>query len=673
MAIEGEGGLKDFWPSFQEGDDLDRVDCSFDGGIAKDVLDTFGIPHDTSVDGGPLDGLDIKSMDAMTALKMSLLDESSRAGRIYEPVTNGEGLVEFVAIGEFDGLRNAEVYYEIQSGTFQEECTGVMVTGRRPLATRKKVEAKQIWEETGKQVKVTPWMAPNCLSEKFSRYATIPFKDPHLSDTAWEDGIDNFYDIKSPWETLLGYVRYVSWKGMEEDQDADVRRSSQSRLSIKVSGEGDTNYNADLGKLQVRPPMPEMTEEEKACFANASSDVNYNDGVKIDTSELDYLRFETIRGYETDKLIGISGVYIIGRQIADCKSIPSDDASANNKNPTDKDATLKISIEESQDKTFLLSEGIHYQIAYSDTQPQQASIVFASNIRNYDPKEFGTNKTFQVDPHCAFYREKNVGDNEGEFTASILPTGPTEAYLVSQVFCIVDIETPSIVIFHPKQDEAERIANDLSYELAPLVSEERPAPVAYSGRSFSGLIDLEEMQKDHDPTTQDQNFDDTEYSQAIRDMDRGGGITLSMPCMEEDEIVRLADTLYDYMNSGNGSVTTYVCSPDSDPQLGGYGYDNDSVVNEISYSYQDSNSYTISVSCGPRLLGDFAQVDGGPSYKMTEEVSARGTITGDKGDNALFNVLVDGYGPVIAINCSPNVLRVHDKVQVTIHNNPVEA
>ena len=38
-----------------------------------------------------------------------------------------------------------------------------------------------------------------------------------------------------------------------------------------------------------------------------------------------------------------------------------------------------------------------------------------------------------------------------------------------------------------------------------------------------------------------------------------------------------------------------------------------------------------------------------------------------------FKVRIDGVGERIAINMSPDVLRVGDKVQCSIHNNPVEA
>lgn len=661
-----EEDAKSFWPSFSDGNEPSDVDCDFTGGIAKNVLQTFSIPANTNIDGGSLDTIDIKSMDAMTALKLSLLDYSAANGGIWEPITNAEGEVTFVDIGTDDGLADTEVYYEIQTGTFTEECSGVMITARRPMAQRHKAAFKPIWQGGSKDVFTSGWLASSCLSKKYSAYATIVFTDPQL-DTQYEDGIDNFYDIKSPWENLIGYARYISWpnQGSADSSKTDVRRSSQAKVPILISGNENTDtYRADLGNLQARPSMPKELDISPGCFADSMTDAKYSDGVKVDIP--DSFRFQSIRGDQVDKFIGVSAVYIVGRKIDDLKAVPRQDSNAVVNNPSDSDCKAKASIESPQDSIFKLSEGIHYQIAYNDDNP---AIVFASNGRNFDPKEYGANTTIYIDEHCAFYKETQ----QETYTGSVLPVGGSQGYLVAQVWVIVDLNTPSIIVYDPRveQQKALEIANDLTFELAPLISTEEPAPVAYAGKSFQKLINLEQMQKDHDPKTQ-QNFYETDYETALRDMDQGGGMTLSMSFLDAGEALSLAKTLYNYMNTSNGSITTYICGPDSEPVLGGRGQDDDSIVNEIVYSYQDSNSYTISVTCGQKLIGDFAQIDGGPTYKMTEEVSARGTITQDQGDHAIFKVYLDGYGPVTAINCCPEVLRVGDKVQVTVHNNPVE-
>jgi hypothetical protein len=673
MAEEGTGT---FWDTFCQGNDPSEIICSSEGNVAADVLDTFNIEFTGGVSGGSLLGMDIKSMDAFTALKMSLLESSLGNDTLYEPITNPEGIVEFVKIGDDPGVPTGpdSIYYQIQSGTFQEKCSGVMVVGKRPLAKRSKAAWKPIWAGRDPQLFDTFWMAPNCLDPKFSAYCTIVFRDPHL-ETAWEDGIDNFYELKTPWENLLGYARYINWPDKENSPHTDIKRTSQSRIPIEISGSKSSEYDAYLGKkLQPRPTLPDnISDAAKGCFEiPLDGTANWENGVDVNIPK--EFRYETVRGFKTDKLIGVSGVYIIGLEVQEAKSIPNSGPAEIKTDKTDADCTLMLTLEEGQDKVYKLSEGEHYQIAVQDGDDgPDIRIVFAENKRRNDPKTFGNDVTFKVDPLCSFYRRAN---DDGNFTGTILPVGGTQAYLVSQVFCIVDLDIPSIVVYDPRVQEgkAKYIAENLTYNLAPLKSEEPPAPVAFCNGGAAQAVDMTELQKDNDPTEEPQNFEAAEYTKALQAMDHGGGISLTLGCLDEDQCKKLAETLYLYMSSGNSSVTTYVCSPDSEPILGGYdSRDQSSVVNEIVYSYQDSNSYTISVSTGPRLLGDFAQIAGGPTYKMTEEVSARGTITKDAADNAIFKVMIDGYGELLAINCSPNILRVGDKVQVTVHNNPVEA
>jgi hypothetical protein len=142
--------------------------------------------------------------------------------------------------------------------------------------------------------------------------------------------------------------------------------------------------------------------------------------------------------------------------------------------------------------------------------------------------------------------------------------------------------------------------------------------------------------------------------------------------LEEDETIRLSGELYDYMNSGDGIETTYICAPDSNPELGGIA-DNGGIVNSISYSYNDQGSYTISATSGPRLVGGLSQVDGGPTFKTSDSVSARGTVIQDMGNHVYYKVRIEGYGERIAICTCPDVIRVGDKVNCTVYNNPVES
>ena len=80
---------KDFWQSFGDDSDFVEVTCDETSSLACEVLTSYGIPCSDQT-GGSLKNLDVKRMDAMQVVKLSLLEESSDTGQIYEPVMNSD-------------------------------------------------------------------------------------------------------------------------------------------------------------------------------------------------------------------------------------------------------------------------------------------------------------------------------------------------------------------------------------------------------------------------------------------------------------------------------------------------------------------------------------------------------------------------------------------------------
>ena len=646
------GTPDEFWPNFSKADDDPLPSRCSVGSLASDVLTTFGIAH-TGIAGGPLKNLDIKHMDAEQLIKLSLLDESS-GSVVKEMIVDEYGLVNFKEIGGSGGLSGCTVYHQIQSATFIETCKGVMVTGGKPLPTRKKAEFKPIWGTGPKEIYNAFWVSENGVSEAFSQYATIVFNDPHLN-TEYKDGIDNLYEINSPWESIIGYARYIDWPGSEDSPETTVERANTSTIPILISGdENNTAYNASLGTLQTKPAVAEVGG------ANLDSGVTAPAGDGIKVTIPDSFRYTTVRGSKLDKLIGIHSVIIVGRKVNTLIGIPSNDAAAvAGSGAKSSDAEIMAGIDSIRDSMYTLKAGDHYVISYQDDDPY---VVFADNSRAFEPAKFGSGLTVKID-------EGSVFGGQTLNDVSVLPTGGTDGYLVKQVIVLVNLQTPCINVYDPRPGKALEIANDLTYELCPLISEELPAPIAFNG----SIIDQSEGVVDHDPTTQ-QNLTDTAYERAIDIMSGGGGMSVTLSFLDEDECANMSQKLFDHLNGGNGSVTTYVCGPDSTPELGGYGNDSVSIVNDIVYSYSDSNSYTISVTTGPRLLGDLGNITEGATTKMTENVPSTGRVVQDVGNHVHFKVLLDGCGlsPIIAINTAPKVIRVGDRVQCTVHNNPIE-
>jgi len=441
---------------------------------------------------------------------------------------------------------------------------------------------------------------------------------------SWLNGINDFYESKSPWESIVGYARFIDWPGMENSPDTTIVFQDSSVVPILADGseENSTSYNANLGTLQRRPEGPPGMENiiSSKCFENLLEDtVNPYDGVKVAIP--DTFRFTSVRGTLVDKFSEINRVYVVGKKATYRWLAVSPSASVQSGEIPPGSCRVELYIDSTVDMVYELEKGKHYQLGYAQNGLyKDPYIVFANNSHPEDPTLYGSNTSFTLNPMCEAYRSSG----EGQYLGSILPTTQVECYLIKQVFAEVALNTPSIVIYDPRKGKAEEIAYNLTYLASPIVIIDEPAPVAFNGM----LLDLSQMEQDHDPTVP-QDFINTDYEAMFDTMDGGAGLTLSMSFLEKEQARKLSEELYNLMISDNGSITVYVCSPDSEPQLGGYGPDSDSVVNEINYSYSDSSAYTISVACGPKIIGDFASISSGPAYKAIEAVSAGGTVISD--------------------------------------------
>ena len=268
---------------------------------------------------------------------------------------------------------------------------------------------------------------------------------------------------------------------------------------------------------------------------------------------------------------------------------------------------------------------------------------------------------------------------EGTFEGTILPTGYIRGFLVEEIWAICDFNHPSVTVLDPRGNALE-IAKTLEFYVTPIVNFEEPAPMSYATGPTGQPIDQTLGYKDSDPTTS-QPFDDLastagSINYAIDKQKNGGGVTLTMSTLDQDQTDNLAGRIWSHMGGSGRDIveTTYICGPEANIDELALGKPNgNGVVNSVNFSYSDSSSYTISVSVGEYLQGGLGDITGGPTQKMTEEVSARGTITQDLGNHIHYMVMIDGYGERLAINCSSEVLHVYDRVNVSVHNNPVEA
>ena len=640
--------LAKIWPSFGDTSLLEEKITEEGGNLASDVLAYFGIPC-AGAGGGSVPGVDIKRMDALSVIQLSLLDEAGRTGKYKEAIVNEFGQVEFVEIGTATSTLDS-TYFQSNTATYKEACTGVMITGRKELPKVKDLKFSPIWGEN-KEAKIFSnyGMLDNCNKDDFQKTARIVFNDPHLSSD-YNDGLVNRYEINDTNvdDKIIGYVYACNMTDINKLATVDL--SGDTSIMVQVSTGTKETGGAQLGTL-VKVPKKKDDTASANCWAGAEVGAKPTGGVPITLPAI--FTYETIRGTKVNKFIKVSAVMVVGQVIDQLHSSP---VSAADQVSSEGKYTLYCRINDSSSKTHKLREKMHYSIYINDDDVPH--ILFGADVDVNDPLTYGTGVKYKL----------MEGADQGEKTGTILPLNSGKSgILVDEVWALVDIQTPSIIIQDPTGN-AKKIAEDLVFNVAPLVITDPPAPVIFC--DSGGATTLKQLKQDHDPVTT-QNFADSEIETALDKM-QGGGMTLSMASLSEDQCKVLAKTLYDHMNSGASvTETIYTCGPKCKPKLGGKGANG--IVNAIRYSYTDQGSYTVSVTEGGYLVGNLGAIDGGITYKLSDSPQARGVIRSDLGNGIHFKVSLDGIGDRIAVNMSPSIIRVGDVVSCTIHNCPVEA
>ena len=674
-VVQGPLPDTELWPSLYNPtlalEDL-SVECDSSSKVAEDILDLYNIEYDDlsgAGAGGDLESLDIKRMDAMTAINWSLMERGAKSGREFiEPIMSPEGVVEFREIGRYDA-RIDDIYYEISTGSFTESPKAVMVTGGRPLPYVRPMQWYPIWGDNAVRVYHQDEMFKNCRRDDYIRFAHIVFKDPQTTST-YNDGIENLYEINddNPWDRIAGYVTYIN-PGPEATDETKVTYSDNATIFIQIGG-GD---NPEMGNMQIRPTYDDLnTLNDAECLSpEEGEEVSFSDGIIVEIP--DDIRYTDIRGVPRDAFSKISDVYLIGKEI-DALLLKPLNAAAQLLGPTTDNSISMFSINKTETKTFRLDPGKHYVVAYEEGPSGPIPyIVFIKNAHPKDPFTYGKNHTMYPNPYCTWAKEKGLTAEDVVEEYTVYPDEIFHGVLVHQIWVSVDLNIPSVSVYDPDgtNSKAINIATNLRYYISPIIITEEPAPIAYAGPSTGGSADLVDQMPptDNDPLTA-QNFDDREIEQYLDEM-QGGGMSITFSFLDEESVIGMANMLYNHFQS-DVVETVYTCGPDCNPILGGYG-ERGGVVNSIRYNYSDSGSYTVSVTEGPKLVGNLTPVDGGPSMKMAENFNSSGVVIDQLGDNIHFKVRIDGYGERWAINMAPTIIRMKDIVSCTVHNNPVEA
>ena len=698
--MEKDQKFTDFWPGFAIDSYNSNNYPTPSDSVAYVTLEACGIEHQlNNSDGGKLVGVDIKNLDATSALKMSLMESYAKGGSfLLEPVVNSYGAVELVRVGSTSG-NITDIYHRIRTSNYISYENVVKITGQKPRPIRRVGNYLTLTdsEEYDALIWDTSYMATGCQLKNIKKHATITFKDPHKEYTDSSDNIASIYEAEWPWERVIGWLYYLD-PGIYDNsihpdisvdtikKDLKVFLKSQSSVPILIAGPTETtgrpnpniteeNY-VNIGTLKRREYNPLM-QLEPECFEGLTTEAKCSD-YTINVNIPENIRFENIRGIRTDKFLGVSRIYVVGQELQICRpyarsSAYVDDEAAQDKSNWD----LWIAMNAMEPRYINLDEGTDYAVSYEPENEERICVQFVDNSMFEDIIEYTSPVNYRVFPNCEFY---NYNDPDGAFsspntagTGTILPRYNKTGILAQQVWAQVDLDIPSLVVIDP-YGSADEVAKGVILQMAPIIMKEEPAPIAIDGE----LLDLTEVFRstDADPTTI-QDFENTRYEQLISSMNGKQVIELNMSTLDETETQELSSRLKDIMESDRSKDIniSYVCGPACNPQIGGLG-NAGGIVNSVSYNYSDGGSYTITVNEGPYIVsGSLSGITGDYYNKATESLQkVEGRVIQDYGNNIIYKVLVDGIGIVEAIlGTAAQIVKEGDKVSVTIHNVPVEA
>jgi len=678
MADTEEQEVGDFWPGFQVLFEMPAT-SSLEG-VAKNILESFHIPFNGSVEGGSLANVDIKRADALATLKASLLETfaEGEGSKLKEIRINPEGEAEIYDVGT--NSSDIHPYYTIEASTYIKPKVSVTVTGAKPQQQR---IIYPWYELIGSKAKAenrctlfdTSYFNSSCLSNLVT-HATITYQDPfrNTPNSNWNNGIKETFELNSPFERFIGFSWRVTPPQALVTPYTKIYQQSQASVPVALTGVdckiGMDGPHPNIGKLVRRKVMlPGVGVDIQNCtiFDGEYRECS-EDSVKLNIPILEGLTYDTVRKTTVSKFLGVSGVFVIGIPIRNCFGVPADEKAARLEN-TASNTVLSVFTSNVFRTIIKLNEGIHYATLYPSTEDDPnfenlPCFQFVNNLRYYDYANVGTAVNFYVNPLSAEL-DKLYGEAEVAI-GTILPLENLNGILVEQVIAQANLDTPCFVVTDPTKSVKE-IAENLKVELLAMAIRDLPSPISINGK----LINQEDGIVDNDPTTQAQELQETEMEKALNEMGSGRAISITMASLNEDHTVLLSQKLYDILSDDNGAIFTHTCPPSDNPKVGDKGK-NGGIINVIEYSYTDQGSYLINITEGPESFGDFSGIDGGIYQKQTEELTTKGTIIEDLGNHVQYRVHVDGYGDIWAINGCASVLGLRDRVSITIHNNAVE-
>jgi len=643
----------------------DSSDKPADPGVPVylEVLNSFHIPFREVIffPKGSLPGIDIFNMDAIQAIRLSLA-EGLIGGSWFELVEDEDGFVFLVDVLRPRGTVNLDVRLCIPSTNSTNIVNIVVVRGYKKPPQRYAGPWKDVIP-AGLGA-INPDSAPDsslftvdvaslvgsCVKSQLATSSTKSYKDPFITTQFGSQTENPFYKVKE-FESIMAWA--VDIDGMPEG----------------VSSASYSFSNSTTWYYKPTPPFPVFSKKDKlvagGCDGGSVSGgkIVYYEGKIIHTPSTYKDRY----GEQWPLELRPVGVFYTGYKITGVVVFGSIGAD---------DSTVYLLVNPVHEFNKL-SEGSQWAYSVSATGNYEINVFYTPSVDEitWDALLASLGKS-KAQLRADDGRDRSLSLlEEMAIPGSVLGVWGGAGglgYAVTGMWVAFSLDRPSVTVTDP-EGEALGHLSDLRVRYSPLILKNEPAPIAYAERLSTEVVDLSEGLMDSDPTTC-QNFTKTSLAKMQEKM-QGNVVDVSLPFLVDGAAcAETARVLYDYMHHTNVPTYTLTCGPDSNPILGVpvEGFRSDLRINSITYSYQDSSSYTIEVTLGP-VFTSIGSWNNGAWLPKSVDVTREAIVLWTAGDGVNYRVQVQGLGEYDAINSDPhNVWKSGDRVTVTVYNIPQE-
>jgi len=660
-----------------------------------------------------LPGYDINNRDAYQMVQLSLATHiADTTPKLFECHMNELGRVQYYDIGHESA--DLDILYEIPTSTTVKPVDIIMITGydsppqRLPKGTGgvgsedpynlltfangknyANIAGDVVYEDPDADAYaypiITAWgdiLGPEQCA--YYKEGYIEYGDPHFDQEQYLVEEAALYNPKN-YENDPLYI-YKIWIPWFKPGSTQVSFTDTSPRFVELS---------DMGKLQTRRWMTNLQYVSEYCRTGEAA----AEGVGAHLPRSEELKF-----------LGVKDVFIYGFKIKGM--VPDFYNDGNDRVSTDWD--FRVDVDSTLAEPFRLSRGEDYIVVPDENPPGGYRIIFSCNIHenyidnfggdmenpdlqvkiriattsimakvgdterlimhpkghgrlNYSPDDLTDVRGFLRDGVTEVSADTNYSDDDGE-TFTIYPIGMGQSgYIVKNLIVVYDWNNPCIKFYDEDNQVTATNLQEVELGFFPIITVDYPPPIAVNAGGSTRLLDQSQAIPDLDASTVE-DLNNNDYARAFASLETGD-VRINLPFLDEFQVQTAATFLRTLIGDGGPQITkTIVCSPDSEPVLGAR-VDNDLVINSISYNYQDSSQYTISIEAGPIWLG-MSGWETSVYQAKTERLTLEGLVVGVYDNNHKCQVQLNQLGLMDCVNNSREILHKGDRVSVQVFNNP---